>query len=297
MLLWTLILVPILILAAAVWRFRPLVAEAAPTSQDTVDSQLMRLLELFEAELQKSEGDCEVTGLSADGKALILSFGRQESVLSLPDLLRFAKVRGHQLHELVQELVEFLQENQSSVGDLPFDLVIPDLLPQIRGMEWIQSHSPTFGPARLVRSPLVEDLRVCYVIDEAETMVFVTEAHLASWGASLDAIHNLAMENLTRLEPDRTPLMVDDHETMALRFIEEGDGYTATRLLLQLYGKGFGDSVVFGIPERDKLCYGARKGLCDAWREQLAEAHGRGRHPLSPVFFRVEDQRLVPVDS
>ena len=295
MLLWTPIVVSTLILAAAMWWLWRDPAEQPSASMPPVESQLLRLLGLFEVELNQGEGDCKVLGPSSDGKALILSFDHQESVLSLPDLLRFAKVRGHQLHELVQELVEFLQENQSRVGDLPFDLAIPDLLPQIRTMDWIQSNSPVFGPARLLRSPLLEDLRICYVIDESDTMVFLTEAHLASWGASIDAIHNLAMKNLTRKDAAQGLTRDLDVEEEALRVIEDGDGYTATRLLLTLYSGGPHEGVVFGIPERDKLYCGICDELPDHWREQLASDHAQGRHPLSPVFFRVENQQLVPL--
>jgi uncharacterized protein YtpQ (UPF0354 family) len=295
MLFWFLILCPLVLLAGAVLWLRPGARAGTSPEEGPVESQLVRLLGLFEQELQRTEGPSQVVGLSSDGKALILSFDHQESVLSLPDLLRFAKVRGHQLHELVEELVVFLQENQSTVGDLPFDLAIPDLLPQIRTMDWIQANSPVFGPGRLLRSTLVEDLRVCFVIDEPETMVFLTEAHLASWGASLDAIQNLAMENLRKKAAGLDSAEAQSTEQAALRIVEDGDGYSATRLLLHLYSSVPSEGLVFGIPDRDKFYIGPHGDLDATWSERLIEDHASGGHPLSPTFFRVEGQQVVSV--
>ena len=297
MLLWFLISGSLVLVAAGVLWLRPAAQTADPPDANPVESQLVRLLGLFETELQSTDGPSKVVGLSADGKALILSFDHQESVLSLPDLLRFAKVRGHQLHELVEELVEFLLENQSRVGDLPFDLAIPDLLPQIRTMEWIQANSPVFGPGRLLRTPLCQDLRICYVIDEPETMVFLSEAHLASWGASLEGIHNLAMENLRKRAVEIDEDGAVSQEEAALRVIEDGDGYSATRLLLHLYSSLPTDRLVFGIPDPDRFYVGPRDELDEIWRRRLLSDHASGGHPLSPDFFRVEGRQLWPIDA
>ena len=201
--------------------------------------------------------------------------------------------RGHRPQEVLPPLVaqlvgEVRSEGLETLADHPFGDVAGDLLPQIRTTDWLQEHGGAFGDWALVHRPLTEDLVVTYVVDRPFSMTFVCQQHLAGWGCTVDAVHQLALQNLRA----RSPLPGAGESAWMSR---AGDGYDASRLLL--LDPTDHEGALVAVPERDTLWMGRpssvnRLGRLMQLTQQQCDA---ARHPISPRVYRLHAAGLEVV--
>jgi uncharacterized protein YtpQ (UPF0354 family) len=160
-------------------------------------------------------------------------------------------------------------------------------MPQLRPVHWIREQAPALGPGSLVSRPFLADLAVCYVIDEPAAMTFVTQAHLRHWGQTLERIDELALANLRRsLRDDPSPATPNG---IALQ--SRGDGYDATRLLLQAdaMDPDLAPAMCFAVPQRDALWMAPATDTrsLNELMARVREEHRQSEHPVSSQLFRL----------
>jgi len=257
----------------------------APQPAPEVAAFLLRL----ETELSTTQPEVRFLGSLPDRFACLLGVDGQETVVSLHDLFRHAEARPDGFTRLVKSLVEDIREvGLDRVGDVDFAAAAPLVLPQIRSRSWLDQRG-TFGDSGLVHTALADELVTVYVIDDANSMVFVCREHLRRWRKEPADLHNLALANLSRRgEP------MPDAPAGAGVVVQSGDGFDAARVLLL----GKRDGLLVAIPERDTLWVGPEAGQdlerLMATTEAIA-AHSA--HPVSAQVFRVTGGQLEAVPA
>lgn len=109
----------------------------------------------------------------------------------------------------------------------------------------------------LVYRPLLADLMITYVIDEAGSLAYINENHLERWGIAEHELHAQALTNLQTRTAERGSYTATGSGAQRLIVFNAQDGFDATRLLLsgllaQIQPQ-FPGAMVIGIPNRDFL--------------------------------------------
>lgn len=254
-----------------------------------VRSFLHRLEDILRAQ----HPEVVIRGMLPGRFTLVLEVEGQEVPVPLHALYRHASTFPDTLPRMVDTLLqEITAGGLTRQSDHRFADVAASILPQVRGAAWVAERGPAFGDAALVSRVFASDLRVCYVIDDPWSMVFVCRAHLRQWGIDEEALHHLATNNLRRLG-GALPLPGPDDQPVVLR---TGDGYAATRVLLLEPEQAEG--LLVALPERDTLWLGGSSA--DSLPSLMAlnrEQNEHSAYPVSPVLYRMHDGRLEAVSA
>ncbi|GIE29794.1 hypothetical protein Ait01nite_028390 [Actinoplanes italicus] len=157
--------------------------------------------------------------------------------------------------------------------------VAPLLRPVLRGA----------APGAPLHRPVLPFLSEFAVIDQPDTMTYVTPAQAADWKVGADRIFDTARANLTG-----AVLQGVANGPVIVRFVDDGNSYWTSHLLLQgwlarLSGQVGGVPVAF-VPERGTLLVTADDSPLVAALFAEAEAiFVMSPHPLSPMAYRSDD--------
>jgi hypothetical protein len=155
----------------------------------------------------------------------------------------------------------------------------PMLRPVLRGA----------APGAPLRRPVLPFLSEFAVIDQADTMAYVTPAQASIWKVGADRIFSTARANLTGavLKGVATgPVIV--------RFVDDGNSYWTSHLLLQGWLARLADQVggvpVAFAPDRGTLLVTADGSpLLAALFAEAESIFGTSPHPLTPMAYRSDD--------
>jgi hypothetical protein len=205
----------------------------------------------------------------------------------------------------IQRLITILS---SSSGEMSWAQARPNLRPVLRGVSFGQSvpgattvdNQPAEAKdRRLLARPALPYLNEFVVVDEPTSMAYVTQARLADWGVSPDEVFAAARENLAGRAAAISGTTGDGGRAM-LRFVDDGNGYFTSMLVLDGFLAGFADRVggrpVAFIADKDSLLVtvdlpDALPKLFELVEEQFREAV----RSISPVAYTVDDAgRVVP---
>lgn len=262
-----------------------------------VPDEARRFFDRLSRQLALSHPEIVVVGPTRQGFGAVLRIERQELAVPLGEVFLREKAFPDSFPATIDRLVLELREHLASTQDLLFDEAIDALLPQIRSEAWIRGNSPAFGPGSLVREDLFEGLCLCFVIDEGDSMVFVTEGHLRAWGIDVAGVKNLALANLRRLAAS-TEARLETSEDEGTRIVSSGDGYDAARVLLALErGVDQVEGLVFAMPDRDTLVVGRKEAGLSKLMAAVDDEFTKSEHPISPDVFEIRNAKLERVDE
>ena len=237
--------------------------------------------------------DVGIRGMLPGRFVIVFEVKGQDVPVPLHQLFRHAASFPESMPQMVDTLLrEIMAGGLTRIGDHRFDDVAGRILPQVRSAEWVAERSPAFGDSALASRELAADLRVCYVIDDPWSMVFVCQAHLRQWGVDLEALHRLATQNLRRLGGERLPVPQQGEEPILVR---TGDGYDASRVLL--LDPEQTEGLLVAMPERDTLWLGtmagerAGQGLQELMSLNREQNEGSA-YPVSATLYRMHEGRL-----
>jgi uncharacterized protein YtpQ (UPF0354 family) len=242
----------------------------------------------LENELDAVHPEVAFLGLLPERFACLLRVDGQETVVGLNELYRHAEAQPDGFTRLVARLLTDIREiGLDRVDDLDFASVATALMPQVRSAAWLDTHG-RFGDSGLAHTPLNDDLVTVYVVDVAQSMVFVCRDHLRRWRRSVEDVHQLALANLERRGTDGLPKVVEPQPVV----LQSGDGFDAARVLLLQPAEG----LLVAIPDRDTLWVGPEQGQNLEQLMAVTEAiAAQAPHPVSGQVFRVTDGRLAAV--
>lgn len=260
----------------------------------SIPPEVRNFLRDLEEIVRAQHPQVHIRGLLPGRFILVLEVQGQEVPVPLHQLFRHASVFPEAMPQMVDTLLrEIAAGGLTRIGEHRFDDVATSLLPQVRNASWVTSRGQQFGDGALLSRPLTDDLRICYVIDDPWSMVFVCQAHLRQWGIDSEAVHRLAVQNLRRLGAEQLPVPGPHDEAVVVR---TGDGYDAARVLLLDPERTEG--LLVALPERDTLWLGGTQGQSLTELMQLnREQNEDSPYPVSPTLYRVHDGRLQPVSD
>lgn len=142
--------------------------------------------------------------------------------------------------------------------------------------------------AETVRQGFADELVVVYAVDLPTAWRFVDDALLGSWGLSLEALHQRAVDNLEALTAQIEPLVIPGKVSMTI--YAAGDGFDAARALLLERLHPDVEAFTFAMPTRDQLLYipdgWLPQSVVEALRMQVEQEHHAMDRPLSPEVWR-----------
>jgi hypothetical protein len=150
------------------------------------------------------------------------------------------------------------------------------------------------APGSSLRRPVLPFLAEFVVVDQPETMTYVAPEQPAAWGVSADEVFDAARANLSG-----ATLQGVATEPVVVRFVDDGDAYWTSHLLLahwleRLAEQVGGDPVAFA-PERGTLLVTAQGSdhLAGLFA-QAEEIYAKSPRPISPMAY-VNDENGCPV--
>lgn len=161
-----------------------------------------------------------------------------------------------QLESILQSLEaavrSFAPDRGQELWDELEDRIYPMIKPATMLLEVAERNLP-----QLVYRPFLADLIICYVIDEPESVAYINEEHLKTWGVLETTIYTKAVDNLRTktLKPGMAQVVGEGNQMLFI--YSTSDGYDASRILLTDVLNEWADllpgNLVLGIPNRDFL--------------------------------------------
>jgi hypothetical protein len=139
------------------------------------------------------------------------------------------------------------------------------------------------------------------VIDQPTSMTYVGPRHLAAWGVGPDEVFAVANENLANRVPRAHGDSADG--PVMLRFVEDGDAYWSSCLLLDGWLDGLADRIggspVAFVPDRETLIVVADEpNLIEKLFDMIESDYLAAPRAISPVpYVSDANGRTVPYDA
>jgi len=248
--------------------------------QRTADDLQKRLRELHPDQDYRIEGD------AIRGRSQRISLAGVYNEVAASPLKR---------KQIVERFVEGLSSMAAAPGQEQLEHVRENIMPLFKPAAYLKA-----GIAgRLAVTPWMADVIICYAIRSAKAMRLLTDWDLQRWNITQDALHGLAIENLSRMPwPER----LDGARQAGGRVIivASHDNLDASRLLHpelhRLFSKPLGRSFYAGIPNRDTLVVFSRGNLAlfNHVVGQLRRDHDLSSNPITPQPFLVSADGIAP---
>lgn len=194
--------------------------------------------------------------LSRDGMEIRFRWHGRAVVSELEHFYNAYRRSPEQLESILQSLEaavrSFAPDRGQELWDELEDRVYPMIKPASMLLEVAERNLP-----QLVYRPFLADLIVCYVIDEPESVAYINEEHLKTWGVLETTIYTKAVDNLRTktLKPGMAQVVGEGNQMLFI--YSTSDGYDAARILLTDVLSEWADllpgNLVLGIPNRDFL--------------------------------------------
>lgn len=183
-------------------------------------------------------------------------------------------------------------------ADAPWRQVRPHLRPVLRPAS---TGVGLAGDQRPLRRPAMPYLIEMAVIDQPASMLYVPGDRLPGWGVSAEDVFAVARENLGRRAPQ--PGGGSPDGPVMLRFVEDGDAYWSSCLLVKGWLAGLTERVggrpVAFVPDRETLIVVAdQPGVVEKLFDMIEADYLAAARPLSPVpYVSDTNGRIVPYDA
>jgi hypothetical protein len=152
----------------------------------------------------------------------------------------------------------------------------------------------------LVSRPALPYLREYVVIDQPSSMAYVTADHQRQWEVAAQEIFAAARDNLAAIAGE--PVTVASGERQLLRFVDSGEEYVTSRLLLDDWvaslATSLGGQPVLFAPDRDNLmALRYDPDVLPAFFELVENEYHQAARSLSPQAYTLDPAgRVAPLD-
>jgi uncharacterized protein YtpQ (UPF0354 family) len=202
------------------------------------------------------------------------------------------------------DIIQHFIDNLSLSTELPmghelWEEVQEHILPVLKPSDYIEPGTPT---EHLLISEWLADVVICYVIKSKKLFRFVTGWDVNRWKTTAQALHELALQNLSRLPwPSRLEGSRQKDGGRVI-LIETNDSMAANRLLHpdlhRLFSGPLGSPFWAGIPDRNTLvAFSDRRALKKRIGRQLRKDYNTSAYPITPRPFLVTRDGIAPADE
>ncbi|HEX2837256.1 MAG TPA: DUF1444 family protein [Phycisphaerales bacterium] len=210
--------------------------------------------------------------------------------LDLENLFRMVNHEPTRGTEIVEHYLEQLFAGEAvQLSTMSFDFAKPRIMPRIQP-ESIFEH---LSREQVAHVPWVNDTVVVFVTDLPHMTVSITTEQLVRWKVSVDAVEEIARENLDNYAPELEIQLVESKEGGRAAILGQHDGYDAARLMLgglyQRLASQLGGDFYVAVPARDMFVAFSRgpEPFVRRLRERVDADYRRLPYPICPDFFFV----------
>lgn len=236
------------------------------------------------AMLKRMKPECEIELIGP--RELVIN-GRR---LDLENLYRMVNHEPERGEEIVERYLEqLLSGDAAQLSHLSLDFARTRIMPRIQPIS-IFNH---LSREMVAHSEFVNDTCVVYVIDMPQMTVSITTEQMVRWGLTIEALEEIARENLDGYAPELELQVVTSKEGGRAIILSEQDGYDAARLLMSnLYDRlvpKLGRDFYVALPARDMFL--ALTPDPDPFVKRLTDRvthdYRRLPYPITPDLFIV----------
>ncbi len=210
--------------------------------------------------------------------------------LDLENLYRMVSHEPGRGTEIVEHYLEQLFAGEAiQLGNMSFEFARSKIMPRIQP-ETIFEH---LSREQVAHIPWVNDTVIVFVTDLPHMTVSITTEQMLRWQVSLEAMEEIARENLDNYASELDIQIVESKEGGKAAILGQHDGYDAARLLMSgIYDKlasQLGRDFFVATPARDMFVAFSRgpKSFVDRLQERIENDYRRLPYPICPDFFLV----------
>lgn len=221
----------------------------------------------------------------------------RDQVVYLSNLFREIRAAPTRFESLIERFVGALNLNTTAgFGHETWDEVQDCIVPVLKPRDYIDPEGPT---QHLLTSDWLVDVVICYVIRRKKLFRFVTGWDVDRWGTDAQALHQLAVANLSRLPWPRQLQGARDQGGGRVIVVDTDDSLSSSRLLhpdlYRLFSGPLGHPFWAGIPCRNTLVlYSDRRALKQRIGRRLKKDHDASAYPITPQPFLVTRDGIAP---
>lgn len=211
--------------------------------------------------------------------------------LDLASLAR-RRPRGQAERAWFDQIIDEIRATIPAPRVPPFALVRDQIVPLLKPVGYVEVFERYPQGQRLIWRTLSDHVRITYAVSGIHQFTAITDAALAAWSLTADALHALALENLRA----QTRRLLDEIGGPRRRY-EHLDGMDATRLLVAdlIVPPDITDALL-AIPEETVLLAAPAAERADLAAE-AAERHTATTRPLTPALFRRRPDGVIVAEE
>lgn len=209
-------------------------------------------------------------------------------VVYLSNLMREVKASPQRREHIIKHFVTSLVM-PAEMGHETWEDAKGRLVPVLKPLAYFQSGGPAQHQLRI---DWLGDVKICYALRSDKVIRFITEWDVNRWGTDNDAVHQIAIENLSGLPWPRQMEGSRQRDGGRVVVVQTTDSLTSSRLLhpdlYRLFHEPFGGVFCAGIPDRDTLVlFSNRKLLKQRIGRRLLKDYRTSPYPITPRVFLV----------
>jgi uncharacterized protein YtpQ (UPF0354 family) len=221
-------------------------------------------------------------------------------VVFLSNLHREVRGAPARRAQIIEHFVRSLGQSMDlQLGQESWEEAQARLLPLLKPRSYLDSDSAN-------RSSLVNEwianVMIFYALRSKDIFRFVTTDDADRWQTDGEAVHQIALANLCRLNWPTKLEGARQRDGSRVIVITTSDGLASSRLLHpdlhRLFSGPLGSPFRAGIPDRDTLVvYSDRRRLRQQTERQLRKDHRTSSYPITPRPFLVTPDGIAPASA
>jgi uncharacterized protein YtpQ (UPF0354 family) len=216
---------------------------------------------------------------------------------SLENLYRVVTLKPEESRRQIERwVVELLRAAEGAPGEKGgFEDLKERLLPVL-----LAEAPQDIDSAGIVSQPLIDGLRVAYVLDHDRTISYLPRSLFDQWEIPVDQLHDTAIANLVaRSEAINAHAAQDNDGGVYLILFQTMDGYDASRLLLPTLHERLrsylGSPFVAAVPNRDILiCFRNETEVVEKLTQKIGQDYRSMPHEVTDKLFLVTPDGIAP---
>jgi uncharacterized protein YtpQ (UPF0354 family) len=218
-------------------------------------------------------------------------------VVFLSNLAREIREAPRRRADIIRHFVDSLGQSEAAdIGRETWDEARSHILPVLKPRNYVAPGGPT---ENLLTSEWLVDVIVCYAIHSKNLFRFVTPWDVDRWGTEAQTLHQLALDNLSRLPWPSRLEGARQNDGGRVIVVETNDSMAASRLLHpdlhRLFSGPLGSPFWAGIPDRGTLVvYSDRRRLKQRIARRLRVDYRKSAYPITPRPFMVTADGIAP---
>ncbi len=219
-------------------------------------------------------------------------------IVFMSNLHREVRESPSRRSQIIQHFVKSLGASMDvALGYETWEDAQTRLLPLLKPRSYLESDS---AARNAFSTDWLADVVVCYALRCNDIFRFVANADLERWEKDAQAIHEVAIKNLTELSWPTRMEGASQRDGGRVIIVTTSDGLSSSRLLHpdlhRLFSGPLGSPFRAGIPDRDTLVvYTDRHRIRQQTERQLRKDYRKSGYPITPRPFLVTPDGIAPI--